>query len=224
MATLYSENVSWLRISPRDWQKSFDLPGNHKIFDLLIVNFVGNFPLSQLQCKISHAHESYVNRKRHYREGDLNLIVFLRVQNEKEQYDGQNVFEMESRINNEIPGSKTSLVPIGIDLVLISNLVSNQLMKLTTLELHLFLIKLVLNVVRSSLAASDSILELPFLLIIDLAHTCRNTLTIVHLVLQVVVSFTFTVALRSFCTLLVLNHFNLFSLARIHELPCLIQV
>ena len=48
---------------------------------------------------------------------------------------------MINTINDEVPDSENSLISIGIDLIRVVKLVSDQLMSLTSLEFHLFLEK-----------------------------------------------------------------------------------
>jgi hypothetical protein len=52
---------------------------------------------------------------------------------------------MEGCVKYEIPESKATLIPICIYLVRIFDLVGDDLVKLTSLELHLLLVELVLN-------------------------------------------------------------------------------
>ena len=52
---------------------------------------------------------------------------------------------MESRVNHEVPQTKSALVSIGVDLVAVLYLVRDDLVQLAAFELHLLLIELVLD-------------------------------------------------------------------------------
>ena len=178
LSTLDPQNISRLCISPSDGQKSFDLPGDHKILNCLHVDLVGHFPLTQLKGEIPHAHQSEVDRERHDREGDLDLVILLGVQYQEEQDHSQDVLEMEGCVQYEVPESKSALIPISIDLVRIFDLIGDDLVEFASFELHLLLIELVLDyVVRSLLAGT--ILPVSLLLVVDLAHGHRDRLPIV---------------------------------------------
>ena len=69
----------------------------------------------------------------------------LRVKDNEEQDDCQDVLEVEGRVDGEVPDSEAALVPIGVDLVRVAHLVRDHLVQLASLELHLLFVKLVLN-------------------------------------------------------------------------------
>ena len=56
LTLLNSQNVARLDISPGDQGISFPFARNHQVFNLLIVDLVGDLPLSELKSEISHAH------------------------------------------------------------------------------------------------------------------------------------------------------------------------
>ena len=85
---------------------------------------------------------------------------------------------MERSVKYEIPESKPSLVSICINLVRVFDLVRDDLMELTTFELHLFLVELVLNNVVGALLAG-TVLAVSLLLVIDLAHGDGDALAII---------------------------------------------
>jgi hypothetical protein len=49
--------------------ESFGLPGDHQVFDILAVNFVCDFPLSELKGKVPYKHESQVDQECDYWQG-----------------------------------------------------------------------------------------------------------------------------------------------------------
>ena len=65
--------------------------------------------------------------------------MLLGREDEQEKYNGQKVLEVVNAINDEIPNTQDALVPIGVDLVGIVELVGDQLMPLASFELHLLL-------------------------------------------------------------------------------------
>jgi hypothetical protein len=42
------QDVAWFSISPLNRQESLDFPGDHQILNLLAIDLLGHFPLSQL--------------------------------------------------------------------------------------------------------------------------------------------------------------------------------
>ena len=117
LSTLDPEDVAWLGISPGNRKKPFDSPSDHQVLDRRIVDLVRDFPLTVLESEVSHAHQPEIDRERHDREGYLDLVVLLRVEDEEEQDDGQDVLEVEGRVDDEVPHAEAALVPIGVDLV-----------------------------------------------------------------------------------------------------------
>ena len=103
LPTLDSQDVARLRVCPSNWQESFDLPCNHQIFYLLIIDFIGDLSLSQFKSEISHAHQTKIDRQCNNGKGVWDLIVVLRLENQKEQNNCKNVLKMRNCINNEIP-------------------------------------------------------------------------------------------------------------------------
>lgn len=150
LATLHSDDISRLHISPKDWQESLDLACNHEIFDLLVIDFASNFSLPHLQSQILNAHEPNVDRQSDNRKRYFNLIVILRVHNQEKENNGQDVFKMNNGINQEIPYTKSTLISVGVDFVLVLYLIGYNLMELATFELHLLFVKLVFNYIRAS--------------------------------------------------------------------------
>ena len=51
---------------------------------------------------------------------------------------------MVNTIDDEVPDTQGALIPIGIDLVIVDDLIRDQLMSLTTFEFHLLFEELVL--------------------------------------------------------------------------------
>jgi hypothetical protein len=123
LSTFDSQNVSWLAVRPGDGQEAFDLASYHQIVNLVIVDLVCDFPLPQLESKVPHAHEPEVYRKRDNWERYLDLVVLLRLQYQEEENDGQDVFEVDGGVDDEVPESKATLVSVGKDLVGVLNLV-----------------------------------------------------------------------------------------------------
>ena len=153
LATSDSNYMARFCLSPSNGHKPGGISGHHQILNLLIVDLIRDLPLPELQSQVFHAHQDNIDRERHDRKVDWNLVVFLRVQYKEEQEYRQNILEMHDRVNNEIPCSEGTLVSIGIDFVLIDNLVRDQLMQFTALEFHLLLIELVLDVTLAPFAA-----------------------------------------------------------------------
>ena len=85
---------------------------------------------------------------------------------------------MKGRIKDEVPETEASLVSIGVDLVRVFDLVTNDLVKLAALELHLLLVVLVLDDVGGAFLPI-SVLALSLLLVVDLTHGYRDRLPIV---------------------------------------------
>jgi hypothetical protein len=65
--------------------------------------------------------------------------------NQEKKQERQNVFEMDGRINEEVPHSEEALVAIGEDAIGVDDLISDQLVQAAALELHLLFEALVLD-------------------------------------------------------------------------------
>jgi len=96
LATLNPKNVAGFDVSPIDRNEAFDLASDHHVLDLLVVDFLGNLALAELKGEVSVAHEGHVDRERDDGEGNLDLIVLLRVQDQEEKHHREHVFEVES--------------------------------------------------------------------------------------------------------------------------------
>ena len=141
----------------------------------MIIYLVCHFSLSQFERQVSHAHQPKVDWKCHYREGDLNLIIFLRIQNQKEKDDCEHILKMCSGVKHKVPETKASLVSICEYFVWVLDLIRDHLMEFAAFELHLLLIELIFNDVAASLN-SPIVLVISLLLVIDLWHWGWNTL------------------------------------------------
>lgn len=178
LARLDAQDIAWLGVGPGDWQEALDLSRDHEVLDLLVVDLVCNLALAVFEGQVPHAHQSEVDRERDDWERQLDLIVFLRVKDEEEEDDGEDVLEMERRVNCEVPETEGSLIPVCKDFVRVLRLVTDHLVQLAALEFHLLLVELVLNDVGTSLSLAFDLL-VALLLIIDLVHAHRDALPVV---------------------------------------------
>lgn len=83
LVTFNSQNVPRLDISPSDWQEPLDLPRDHQVLNLLVVDLVRDFPLSEFKSKITDAHQAQVDTQCHDWKAYINLVIFLRIQNQE---------------------------------------------------------------------------------------------------------------------------------------------
>jgi len=88
---------------------------------------------------------------------------------------------MHSGIDEEIPDTNEALVSVGVDLVVVVDLVGDQLVHFAALELDLLLVELVLSRRRAHLVAADARLLLPSLLVVELAQVLSDRLPVVLL-------------------------------------------
>ena len=137
MATADLDDIPRLDVGPRNWLEPFELGCDHQEFKHLIVDLVGDLPLSQLEGDVSNGHQGDIYREGDHGEGDAHVIVLLRHQDKEEEHHGEEVLEVIDAIDDEVPDSKQAIVSVGIDLVGVHKLVSDKLMALTTLKLHL---------------------------------------------------------------------------------------
>lgn len=146
---------------------------------MLIVDLARYFPLPELEGQVAQAHQSEVDGKSDDREGRVDLVVFLRVEDQEEQDNGEDVLEVDCRVDQEVPDAERALISIRIYLVRVLRLVAYHLVEFPALEFHLLLVELVFNDVGSTLYASNLLL-VALLLVVYLAHAGREALTVVR--------------------------------------------
>ena len=144
-------DMSWFDISPSDRNEFLDLDSNHQELQHLVVNFVGDLPLSQLEGDVPYGHQAHVHYQSRDRKRFRNRVLSFGVDDQYEEQCRQEVFEVVNAIDYEVPHSDDTLIPVSVNLVRILNLVCNQLVPLAAFELHLLLEILVFVGVLASL-------------------------------------------------------------------------
>jgi hypothetical protein len=112
---------------------------------------------------------------------------------------------MKCGINDKVPSSKATLVPIGVDLIWIVILIRDHLVKFPAFKFYLFFVILILHDVCSSFVTSAIVgLLLTSLLIINLISWDRYALSAIRLVIFLLCGLWVNIV----CRLLQINSLN----------------
>jgi hypothetical protein len=65
LPTPHFDDVSWLDIGPRDRLESFEFGSDHQKFEHLVIDLIGDLPLTQLKCDVPDRHQGDVHRESH---------------------------------------------------------------------------------------------------------------------------------------------------------------
>jgi len=84
LATLYSQDVAYLDVRPRNGNPSFDPPRDKQPLNLLAIDDVGNAPLPKFERKILEGHQAHIDGDCSDRKGYVDLVVLFGHQDERE--------------------------------------------------------------------------------------------------------------------------------------------